>query len=233
MAGTTLVFEGVEATAEYTRHGDRICGGVRFPSGKSRGYEVSRFKGKYYSNIWGVDDAAGLTAEDVAVLDRLFPVTPDENTPNSFRRARQDFAAAVWAAVPEGAWTARSAALEAANRVPVGMQKEDWLPFVTATLHYFDESQGEAIERDETAASFALADQQIRYLADFRRLTGRDFDPEADRVTREEIESHPVTPPAPSRPTPDVECLECGATYPPQKAHLIDAGGMGCVRCNH
>lgn len=30
-----------------------------------------------------------------------------------------------------------------------------------------------------------------------------------------------------------VECLECGATYPGHKAHLVDAGGMGCVRCNH
>lgn len=29
-----------------------------------------------------------------------------------------------------------------------------------------------------------------------------------------------------------LECLECGATYPPDKAHLVDAGGMGCHRCN-
>lgn len=30
-----------------------------------------------------------------------------------------------------------------------------------------------------------------------------------------------------------VECLECGARYPLRQGHLVDAGGMGCARCNH
>jgi hypothetical protein len=28
------------------------------------------------------------------------------------------------------------------------------------------------------------------------------------------------------------ECLECGAVYPAEQRHLIDASGMGCRRCN-
>jgi hypothetical protein len=190
---TRLNFDGVDATAEYTRHGDRVMGQVRLPSGKWRGYETSYFKGVHYSNIWGVDDPTDLTADDVAILDRLFPVTPDENTPHSFRRATRAFVDAVWGAVPEGAWTTRRIALAALDRVPAGVRKEDWLPFVTAALVYFGESQSEALDRDETGASFAIADQQLSYLADFRRLAGRDFDPETDRIAREMIESYPLT----------------------------------------
>lgn len=40
-------------------------------------------------------------------------------------------------------------------------------------------------------------------------------------------------PKAPHAGPAIMECLECGATYPAEKAHLIDAGGMGCARCNH
>jgi hypothetical protein len=31
----------------------------------------------------------------------------------------------------------------------------------------------------------------------------------------------------------EIRCMECGATYPHNKAHLVDADRMGCVRCNH
>lgn len=44
-----------------------------------------------------------------------------------------------------------------------------------------------------------------------------------------EAEGTPLSTPAHH----EVECLECGATYPAEKAHLVDTGGMGCYRCNH
>jgi hypothetical protein len=59
-------------------------------------------------------------------------------------------------------------------------------------------------------------------------------DPSRDGVDRAEVESLPLTPtPAPALREITVECLECGATYPIAKAHLVDDGGMGCMRCNH
>lgn len=36
---------------------------------------------------------------------------------------------------------------------------------------------------------------------------------------------------SPTPPSAQFECLECG--FSTDRAHLIDAGGMGCVRCNH
>jgi DNA-directed RNA polymerase subunit RPC12/RpoP len=124
---------------------------------------------------------------------------------------------------------ARRAALEMAERVPAGTRKEDFLPFVTAVLQHFAAAQGVALEHDEAAASFAIASEQLQYLADFRRLTGRDFDPARDIVTRAEVEALPVTPPAP--PAPVVyECLECGAAFD-EPGH-VESGGMGCDRCN-
>jgi hypothetical protein len=120
-------------------------------------------------------------------------------------------------------------AKEAARRVPTGTSKEDFLPFVTAVLRYLDRSQSRAMDRDEAAASFAVAGEQVRYREDFRRLTGREFDPATDRITWAEIEALPVTPPVP--PSPYVEeCLECGATYG-SPGH-VEPGGMGCDRCN-
>jgi hypothetical protein len=125
-------------------------------------------------------------------------------------------------------------ASEMARRVPAGTRKEDFLPFVRAAIQHFDAGQDRALAADAAADSFAIANEQLQYRADFARLAGRDFDPSRDGVDRAEVESLPLTPtPAPALREITVECLECGATYPIAKAHLVDDGGMGCMRCNH
>lgn len=130
-------------------------------------------------------------------------------------------------------WTeAKEIALLAATRVPAGTRKDAFLPFVRAALGHFDAAQDAALHYDDTATSFSVANEQLAYREAFKKLTGREYDAVADKITRAEIEVLPVSPPSPPHPVV-YECLECGATYPPEQAHLIDAGGMGCARCNH
>jgi hypothetical protein len=164
---TNFEFDGVRLAGKYSRHGDRIVGGVWLPSGAEIGYEVYR---DGHSNLY--DHGSAAPPADQAVIDRLFPLTPDRfpyvvgGVPKVFRRASPALQAAAWAAVP-------------APAVPV----ED-APVVPALAEI-----AAACEAEGTALAVAAA-----------------F---------------------------GAECLECGAVYPPEKAHLVDAGGMGCYRCNH
>lgn len=103
---------------------------------------------------------------------------------------------------------------------------EAFLPYVTACCHYW-----------KHAASLEAINQGAYYQNSFRQLTGRDFDPLADILTLSEVQALPEPRPLTTaeiaerdRPTL-YECMECG--FQTEKSHLIDAGGMGCVRCNH
>ena len=84
----------------------------------------------------------------------------------------------------------RRLALAALERVPAGTIKEDHLPFVQAVLQYLDARQGEAFAADSMAQSFAIANEQLMYFSEFRRLAGRQWDRRGDAITLEEIEGH-------------------------------------------
>lgn len=226
-------FEGLSIGAERdTTNGNRYTGIVEIEDGQAICWELGDPVDDHSpSNVWD-HDFFGSGSKGSAILDRIAPYTKDRLTPNTFRRIAPELAAAIRAADPTAEArrnSPRQLALDLAERVPAGVRKEDFLPFVTAVLQYLGAAQGQALDRDEPAASFGIAGEQIRYLADFRRLAGRDFDPTADRVTRAEVDALPITPRSPA-PDPRHECLECGAVFD-EPGH-IEGGGMGCVRCN-
>lgn len=184
----SITHQGVRLTVEYEEIGDRVIGFMTTPSGVSVSYEIYRSRpGGTHSNLWSHGDNNFCGPGDHAAADRLFPFVPGEF--GTFRRATPDLIAATWAAVAQEARTPRNLAQEAARRVTDGTRKEDWLPFVTAVLQWLTLELCEAFDRDDTGATFDLEGERVKYLADFRRLTGRDFDREADAVTWEEIEA--------------------------------------------
>ena len=203
---------------------NRYTGDVLIEGGNLIGWELSDpINGQEHSNVWD-------QGRESAILDAIAPRR--QETYGCFRRLNPDLAELIRRSDPEAAVrreTPRALALDLLDRIPPGTRKEDFLPLVTAVLQYLCGRQGEALDRDEAAASFAIAGEQLRYLEDFRRLTGRDFDAATDRVTRAEVDALPVFPQPPAPPV-EYECLECGATY--STPDPIEPGGMGCRRCN-
>jgi hypothetical protein len=217
-------FRGFSIGAERS-NGGRYTGVIEIEDGSEVGLEVwdRREDGSEHSNVW--DHGC-----DSAILDAIAPRRAERY--GNFRRILPELADAICAADPAAEArrnSPRQLALDLADRVPAGTRKEDFLPFVTAVLQHLCDRQRGALGRDEAAASFAIAGEQLQYLADFRRLTGRDFDPASDQVTRAEVDALPPVPRAPSA-APEYKCLECGAVY--DRPEHVEAGGMGCDRCN-
>jgi hypothetical protein len=87
------------------------------------------------------------------------------------------------------------------------------------------------IARDWDEGAFFTTADHVTPAAD---IEGLDDGPEAVQARGDRLRDLKRPRPAAVAPAArEVECLECGATYPAEKAHLVDAGGMGCVRCNH
>jgi hypothetical protein len=76
---------------------------------------------------------------------------------------------------PDDLAALKAAAETALAAVPEGANKEDCLPFVEATLKYWDAKQAAALDADDTAASFEAAEEQIQYQRDYERLRARTF----------------------------------------------------------
>ena len=108
---------------------------------------------------------------------------------------------------------------------PITAEEDDFLrPLIRGLPALKDRARrgwAEAAARAEAERPFAVA------AAERERVLGRMG--LADTAGACEAERTPLRIPAGR----EAECLECGATYPPEKAHLVDAGGMGCVGCNH
>lgn len=137
-----------------------------------------RVYGKPVNSPHTIQDA---NLDALCIYDHYYTWQSDdgyEHTSGPFTVFRKEVSRAIHASLQpflEQSGDLKTRALVTLQEVPAGVAKEDYLPFVEAMCRYLDAEQGAALDADDTARSFTLANEQIQYRRDYERLTGRPW----------------------------------------------------------
>ena len=115
--------------------------------------------------------------------------------PQGFLRASVSFRRVISGSLPQISWSPRHLARAAKAAAPGDPLQ--YLPYLRAGIQYWDACVRQAFDDDKPAASAQAIQEKAEFERSFRRLTGREFDPVADRIGPEDlIDANPMPLPA-------------------------------------
>ena len=130
--------------------------------------------------------------------------------PQGFLRATVAFRRVISGSLPQIAWSPRRLARAAKAAAPGDPLQ--YLPYVRAGIQYWADRSRQAFGDDQLAATARAIQEKSEFERSFQRLTGRAFDPVADRIGPEDLlDASPIPLPAvASPPAVTGTCSVCG-----------------------